>query len=319
MIRVDLHMHTRYSHGRDDPQAMYAAAQAAGLELMGFSEHSPRPCGYDYTREYREQLRESLPRYVSEVAALKEKAAREGGCQVLFGMEMDWLDGAEAFVREACAACPFDYLIGSVHFLGNWGYDDVLDVVADQGELGKPSRILAAFGKTALLAPGQRELMTLTFDLWELASYDAGTLNWQNRTIFENSPRFLETLPSCSVLSMPPYLPSVRTTLRSPVPPCSFVVIGRSSFHLTEPVMLLRISDLRDPFLTEARISTDGCLAFLDASYAFSRRLPKITARSMDEQGRSSGTEALEMKAPPISAIRLALILRRAFRTLFSQ
>lgn len=127
MIRVDLHMHTRYSHGRDDPQAMYAAAQAAGLELMGFSEHSPRPCGYDYTREYREQLRESLPRYVSEVAALKEKAAREGGCQVLFGMEMDWLDGAEAFVREACAACPFDYLIGSVHFLGNWGYDDVLE------------------------------------------------------------------------------------------------------------------------------------------------------------------------------------------------
>ena len=127
MIRVDLHMHTRYSHGRDDPQAMYAAAQAAGLELMGFSEHSPRPCGYDYTREYREQLRESLPRYVSEVAALKDKAAREGGCQVLFGMEMDWLDGAEAFVREACAACPFDYLIGSVHFLGNWGYDDVLE------------------------------------------------------------------------------------------------------------------------------------------------------------------------------------------------
>ena len=127
MIRVDLHMHTRYSHGRDDPQAMYAAAQAAGLELMGFSEHSPRPRGYDYTREYRDQLRESLPRYVSEVAALQEKAAREGGCQVLFGMEMDWLDGAEAFVREACAASPFDYLIGSVHFLGNWGYDDVLE------------------------------------------------------------------------------------------------------------------------------------------------------------------------------------------------
>lgn len=28
----------------------------------------------------------------------------------------------------------------------------------------------------------------------ELASYDAGTLNWQNRTIFENHPRFLEKL-----------------------------------------------------------------------------------------------------------------------------
>lgn len=28
----------------------------------------------------------------------------------------------------------------------------------------------------------------------ELASYDAGTLNWQHRTIFENHPRFLEKL-----------------------------------------------------------------------------------------------------------------------------
>ena len=28
----------------------------------------------------------------------------------------------------------------------------------------------------------------------ELASYDCGTLNWQHRTIFENSPRFLEKL-----------------------------------------------------------------------------------------------------------------------------
>lgn len=28
----------------------------------------------------------------------------------------------------------------------------------------------------------------------ELASFDAGTLNWQNRTIFENHPRFLEKL-----------------------------------------------------------------------------------------------------------------------------
>ena len=28
----------------------------------------------------------------------------------------------------------------------------------------------------------------------ELASYDAGTLNWQNRTVFMNPPAFLEKL-----------------------------------------------------------------------------------------------------------------------------
>ncbi len=39
-------------------------------------------------------------------------------------MEMDWLEGEEAFTRRACAAEEFDYLIGSVHFLGRWGFDD---------------------------------------------------------------------------------------------------------------------------------------------------------------------------------------------------
>ncbi|MCB8564188.1 BKACE family enzyme [Fusobacterium ulcerans] len=35
----------------------------------------------------------------------------------------------------------------------------------------------------------------------EMASYDAGTLNWQNRTIFENHPRFLEKLGTALIES----------------------------------------------------------------------------------------------------------------------
>jgi len=35
----------------------------------------------------------------------------------------------------------------------------------------------------------------------ELASYDAGTLNWQHKTIFENSPRFLEKLGTALIES----------------------------------------------------------------------------------------------------------------------
>lgn len=53
MIRADLHSHTKYSHGADEPEEMFAAANARGLEILGFSEHSPRPQGYDYTHEYR--------------------------------------------------------------------------------------------------------------------------------------------------------------------------------------------------------------------------------------------------------------------------
>lgn len=129
MITVDLHTHTRYSHGGNAPAEMYAAALGRGLTLLGFSEHSPRPEGFDYLHEYRGHLQKHLPDYVAEVLALKA-APQEGAnglCRVLFGMEMDWLEGQEEYIRKACRAFDFDYLIGSVHFIGHWGFDDGVD------------------------------------------------------------------------------------------------------------------------------------------------------------------------------------------------
>ena len=42
--------------------------------------------------------------------------------------------------------------------------------------------------------PDEERIEPIVKLLPELCSYDAGTLNWQNRTIFENHPRFLEKL-----------------------------------------------------------------------------------------------------------------------------
>ena len=123
MILADLHTHTKYSHGGNTPYEMFAAGQAKGLVYMGFTEHSPRPVGFDYTHEYREQLTRHLPDYVREVGELKAANAN-GPCRALFGMEMDWLEGQEEFTRASCASYDFDYLLGSVHFIGTWGFDD---------------------------------------------------------------------------------------------------------------------------------------------------------------------------------------------------
>lgn len=123
MITADLHTHTRYSHGADSPEDMYASAAAAGLDIIGFSEHSPRPEGFTYRHEYRDKLRAHLPDYFREVRALRDNA-KAGEPRALLAMEMDWLDGEEDFIRNACRAADFDYLIGSVHFLGRWGFDD---------------------------------------------------------------------------------------------------------------------------------------------------------------------------------------------------
>lgn len=120
-MNPDLHMHTFYSHGKNSPEQMYNAAVEKGLPLIGFSEHSPRPDGYDYTHEYRDKLSAHFCDYIREVGAL---ANSSGPCKVLLGLEMDWLPAEEDFVRKACAAEDYAYLLGSVHFIDHWGFDD---------------------------------------------------------------------------------------------------------------------------------------------------------------------------------------------------
>lgn len=119
-MNPDMHMHTLYSHGKNKPSQMYESALAKGISVIGFSEHSPRPGGYDYTREYREQLSRHFPDYIREVRELGG-----GSCEALLGLEVDWLPAEKEFVRASCKAYDYDYLIGSVHFIDHWGFDDV--------------------------------------------------------------------------------------------------------------------------------------------------------------------------------------------------
>ena len=53
-----------------------------------------------------------------------------------------------------------------------------LYVSAPQGRLDKPFQALAAFEKTGLLQPGEKQELTLRFDLRELASYDESRACW---------------------------------------------------------------------------------------------------------------------------------------------
>lgn len=117
----DLHIHTHASHGQNSVEEMFHAGLRNGLTLLGFSEHSPRPQGYDYPQEYREHLEESFPEYVREVRRIADMY--RGRITVLLGMEVDWISAEPAFIKHAIQAYEFDYLLGSVHFLDHWGFD----------------------------------------------------------------------------------------------------------------------------------------------------------------------------------------------------
>ncbi len=57
---------------------------------------------------------------------------------------------------------------------------------APQGKLGKPEKVLAAFGKTGLIAPGKTEKMQLSFLLEDFASFDdSGATGHKNTYILE--------------------------------------------------------------------------------------------------------------------------------------
>lgn len=148
MIRSDLHTHTLHSHGQDSVAAMYQAGCDAGLAFLGFTEHSPRPEGYNYPQEYRERLQRGLPIYVEEVRALRHAT----NPVALFGMEVDWFEAEAAFVQRAVTAWPFDYCIGSVHFLGTWGYDATSKDWADLPEATRHAHYAAYFQQVAVMA-----------------------------------------------------------------------------------------------------------------------------------------------------------------------
>lgn len=120
-ITVDLHTHTAHSHAKDSAEAMAASAYGKGFAVFGFSEHSPRPDTHPYPGDYRERLTASFPAYIAEVLAEKERYA--GRMEVLLGLEMDYMSDQAAYMENAVAQYPYDYVIGGLHFLGRWGFD----------------------------------------------------------------------------------------------------------------------------------------------------------------------------------------------------
>ena len=85
-----------------------------GIDIYGFSEHAPM----DFDEHYRLSFSE-MDAYVHDVQQLKEKYNKE--IQILLGYEVDYL---ENHIDKRVLHSDVDYLIGSVHFLNKWGFDN---------------------------------------------------------------------------------------------------------------------------------------------------------------------------------------------------
>jgi histidinol-phosphatase (PHP family) len=112
---VDYHMHTLADvYGKHEPVEYIKIAKEKNLDEIGFSEHFHIKPKY-YSLKYKQ-----LPEYIKMVQSLKNTA----GIPLKLGIEMDFVPGLEEEIRKIIESNPFDYIIGSVHFIGNWDFDN---------------------------------------------------------------------------------------------------------------------------------------------------------------------------------------------------
>ncbi|GAF08651.1 histidinol-phosphatase [Paenibacillus pini JCM 16418] len=117
-MKLDLHTHHfRCGHADGNIRDYIEAGIAAGLEVIGISDHTP------YFGEQEEQAfpriamgKSELQHYVAEV--LKLKAEYTGKIDVLLGVESDFFPEHASLYKQVLGSYPMDYIIGSVHNVG---------------------------------------------------------------------------------------------------------------------------------------------------------------------------------------------------------
>ena len=114
-MRIDLHNHTtRCNHAKGSMESYIKKAISLGIDIYGFSEHAPM----NFDSYYRLKF-EEMDAYVADVLNLKEKYKNQ--IKILLGYEVDYLKG---HIDKRVLKSEVDYLIGSVHFLKEWGFDN---------------------------------------------------------------------------------------------------------------------------------------------------------------------------------------------------
>jgi histidinol-phosphatase (PHP family) len=115
----DLHMHTPLCrHATGEPVDYARHALQLGLTEIGFSDHSPmRQDDFDDWRMRFDQLGE----YVEKVHQAQKDFPQ---LTVRLALEVDYLPGHEEWIRELATLHPWDYFIGSVHYVSDsWAID----------------------------------------------------------------------------------------------------------------------------------------------------------------------------------------------------
>jgi histidinol-phosphatase (PHP family) len=112
---VDLHNHTPLcNHAKGSPREFIEKAIEKKINLFGFSDHAPMKFDEGYRMTF-----EQMDGYEREIAELKDEYKDK--IDIKLAYEVDYLPG---YVDKRVLDREVDYMIGSVHFIESWGFDN---------------------------------------------------------------------------------------------------------------------------------------------------------------------------------------------------
>ncbi len=150
----DHHTHTkRCGHAVGETREYIEAALAAGLRSVAVTDHVPMFWLPEPERDPRLAMRlEELPGYVEEVLALKGEY--RGRIEVRLGIEADFVPGHEDELRRLLALFPFELVLGSVHWLGDWLVDGPASLARFERGQAEVDAIWYAYAGAVIAAAG---------------------------------------------------------------------------------------------------------------------------------------------------------------------
>ncbi|MBO8128602.1 MAG: histidinol-phosphatase HisJ family protein [Peptococcaceae bacterium] len=119
----DYHIHTaRCGHAEGTTTAYVEAAIRKGIKEIGFADHIPLYWLDNAERDPELAMPEAeLPHYVAEIHELQKTYPQ---ITIRLGIEVDYIPGAEDDARAIIEEYPFDYVLGSIHYIDGWGFDN---------------------------------------------------------------------------------------------------------------------------------------------------------------------------------------------------
>lgn len=114
---ANYHTHTsRCRHAVGTEEEYVRCAMEGGLEILGFSDHTPYWFGCDYYSRFR-MFPEQLGEYCDTVLSLRERYA--GKLDIRLGLEAEYYPAYFPELMERLRDSPVEYLILGQHYVGN--------------------------------------------------------------------------------------------------------------------------------------------------------------------------------------------------------